>query len=84
MSIQSEVTALNIRRKSQFPCLRVNIKEGYSGCKGTVVMFTSEDAGIVIYTPDPTIQVGVHSTGWCYYSDVTQWSPCTITLTTET
>lgn len=84
MSIKSEVTTAVIPSAPKFPCIRVNIKKGETGCEGTVVLFTSGNSGVVIHSTETCFPVGTITNTWIHCDDVTQWQPCTITLTTET
>lgn len=85
MSIKSEVT-VNTPEKPYYPRVMVNIREGITGCKGVVVLFTAETEGTVIESGHHSkhCPVGHYCDTWASCKIEAYWQPCTITLTTET
>lgn len=58
-----------------FPCLR------RSKADGSVVLFTDEHKGFVLYQGRSNRPVGYHSPDWITADDTSRWEKCSITLT---
>ena len=85
MSIKSKVT-VNTPEEPYYPRVMVNIREGEEGCKGVVVLFTSQSVGVALnHGPEgSSVFTGFYADSWVDCTSKADWQPCTITLTTET
>lgn len=75
MAINS-TTGLDIPApRPTFPCLR------RSKTDGSVVLFTDEHKGFVLYQGRGNRPVGYHGENWITVDDTSRWEKCSITLT---